>query len=270
MAPETTGFYLVYVIQFRAQSQNVVNKYRNSLDNVRVGRFYPMGPVLMIGRGVLPSSGGRANHDRVTPHCLRHHWSVLKHTDMNWFWCWKNETTTHRKIMIFHQEKKEEENELVTVVSSSWRTWSYSDMATQKMMAVTSSKQWIHFFRSERWPPTSNNLFHPEEHREKKNQRKNHAVNVTWSGETVQSIFQREPLCILNASAALQLGARFGAGNCSCRPEMALAPGRGGGGWISSLFDSSEYWYVGHSMCTYAPIKFGCKNSCIINLMKTL
>ena len=46
----------------------------------------------------------------------------------------------------------------LTVVSSSCRTWSYSDMATQKMIAVTSSKQWIHFFRSERWPPTSNNL----------------------------------------------------------------------------------------------------------------
>ena len=46
----------------------------------------------------------------------------------------------------------------ITVVSSSCSTWSYSDMATQKMMAVTSSKQWIHFLRSDRWPPTSNNL----------------------------------------------------------------------------------------------------------------
>ena len=41
-------------------------------------------------------------------------------------------------------------DQVITVVSSSWSTWSYSDMATQKMMAVTSSKQWIHFFRSER------------------------------------------------------------------------------------------------------------------------
>ncbi len=32
---------------------------------------------------------------------------------------------------------------------------SYSFMATQKMMAVTSWKQWAHFLRSERWPPTS-------------------------------------------------------------------------------------------------------------------
>lgn len=46
----------------------------------------------------------------------------------------------------------------LTVVSSSCKTWSYSDMATQKMMAVTSSKQWIHFFRSDLWPPTSNSL----------------------------------------------------------------------------------------------------------------
>ena len=46
----------------------------------------------------------------------------------------------------------------LTVVSSSCKTWSYSDMATQKMMAVTSSKQWIHFLRSDRWPPTSKSL----------------------------------------------------------------------------------------------------------------
>ena len=31
-------------------------------------------------------------------------------------------------------------------------------MATQNIMAVTSSKQWIHFFLSDLWPPTSNNL----------------------------------------------------------------------------------------------------------------
>lgn len=31
-------------------------------------------------------------------------------------------------------------------------------MATQKMIAVTPSKQWIHFFLSDRWPPTSNIL----------------------------------------------------------------------------------------------------------------
>lgn len=39
---------------------------------------------------------------------------------------------------------------------SSNSTWSYSDNAVQKMMLVTDSKQCIHFFRSERWPPTSN------------------------------------------------------------------------------------------------------------------
>ena len=38
---------------------------------------------------------------------------------------------------------------------SSSSTWSYSDSATQKMMLVTASKQWIHFLRSERCPPTS-------------------------------------------------------------------------------------------------------------------
>ena len=47
---------------------------------------------------------------------------------------------------------------ILTVVSSSCNTWSYSDIATQNMMAVTSSKQWIHFFLSDRWPATSNTL----------------------------------------------------------------------------------------------------------------
>lgn len=47
---------------------------------------------------------------------------------------------------------------VLTVVSSSCNTWSYSDIATQKMIAVTSSKQCIHFLRSLLWPPTSNNL----------------------------------------------------------------------------------------------------------------
>jgi len=53
--------------------------------------------------------------------------------------------------------KKQTQVEL-TVVSSSCKTWSYSLIATQKIIAVTSSKQCIHFFRSDRWPPTSNNL----------------------------------------------------------------------------------------------------------------
>lgn len=46
----------------------------------------------------------------------------------------------------------------LTISSSSARTRSYALSATQKMMAVTPSKQWIHFFLSERWPPTSNIL----------------------------------------------------------------------------------------------------------------
>lgn len=38
---------------------------------------------------------------------------------------------------------------------SSSSTWSYSLSATQKMIDVTASKQWIHLRRSERCPPTS-------------------------------------------------------------------------------------------------------------------
>lgn len=55
-----------------------------------------------------------------------------------------------------------------TVVSSSCNTWSYSDMATQKIIAVTSSKQWIHFLRSLLWPPTSNNLWKNQTKKKKK------------------------------------------------------------------------------------------------------
>lgn len=50
------------------------------------------------------------------------------------------------------------ESAFLTVVSSSCKTWSYSLIATQKIIAVTSSKQCIHFFLSDRCPPTSNNL----------------------------------------------------------------------------------------------------------------
>lgn len=44
------------------------------------------------------------------------------------------------------------------ISSSSANTKSYPERATQKMMAVTPSKQCIHFLRSDRWPPTSNIL----------------------------------------------------------------------------------------------------------------
>ena len=46
----------------------------------------------------------------------------------------------------------------LTISWSSASVRSYSLMATIKMMAVTPSKQWIHFFLSDRWPPTSNIL----------------------------------------------------------------------------------------------------------------
>ena len=40
---------------------------------------------------------------------------------------------------------------------------SKSEMAARKMTDLTQSKQWIHFFRSERCPPTSNNLLSSKE-----------------------------------------------------------------------------------------------------------
>lgn len=46
----------------------------------------------------------------------------------------------------------------LTTSSSSTSTMSYALRAPQKMMQVTPSKQWIHFFLSDLWPPTSNIL----------------------------------------------------------------------------------------------------------------
>ena len=43
----------------------------------------------------------------------------------------------------------------LTSLSDSTNTWSYSLKATRNMMDVTFSKQWIHFLRSDLWPPTS-------------------------------------------------------------------------------------------------------------------
>ena len=41
------------------------------------------------------------------------------------------------------------------VLPSSFNVWSYSDIATMNKTPFTLSKQCNHFFRSERWPPTS-------------------------------------------------------------------------------------------------------------------
>ena len=49
-------------------------------------------------------------------------------------------------IIIFHP---------LTSLSDSTSTWSYSLRATRNIIEVTFSKQWIHFRRSDLWPPTS-------------------------------------------------------------------------------------------------------------------
>lgn len=67
------------------------------------------------------------------------------------------------------QKKAKSIKYAITVVSSSCNTWSYSDIATQNIIAVTSSKQWIHFFLSDRWPPTSNNLLKKKRRKKMKN-----------------------------------------------------------------------------------------------------
>lgn len=62
-----------------------------------------------------------------------------------------------------HLELQIESNNFIDSIirfisSSSANTKSYPDNATQNMIAVTPSKQCIHFLRSDRWPPTSNIL----------------------------------------------------------------------------------------------------------------
>jgi hypothetical protein len=69
--------------------------------------------------------------------------------DLVGWWMWRDEGTGRGKG---------KRGERLTWLDSSSRTWSYSLSATQKMIEVTFSKQWIHFFRSLRWPPTSNML----------------------------------------------------------------------------------------------------------------
>lgn len=61
-------------------------------------------------------------------------------------------------LMLNNQEVKSR----LTTSSSSTSTMSYALRAPQKMMQVTPSKQWIHFFLSDLWPPTSNILFTTE------------------------------------------------------------------------------------------------------------
>jgi len=68
--------------------------------------------------------------------------ATAKNTDSN---------STHMHDVIKNKAK-------FTISWSSASVRSYSLMATIKMMAVTPSKQWIHFFLSDRWPPTSNIL----------------------------------------------------------------------------------------------------------------
>ena len=58
-------------------------------------------------------------------------------------------STSHEKSLSSSRMR------LRTSLSDSKRIWSYSDKATKKMIEVTFSKQWIHFRRSDLWPPTS-------------------------------------------------------------------------------------------------------------------
>lgn len=74
-------------------------------------------------------------------------------------WCYITKLSLHRnrvcEIVCSVKINTSIINELLTSLSDSTRTWSYSLRATRNMMDVTFSKQWIHFLRSDLWPPTS-------------------------------------------------------------------------------------------------------------------
>ena len=65
---------------------------------------------------------------------------------------------TRPYLLLQIESKSLSDSCILLTDSSSYRHWSYSLIFTQKMIAVTSSKQWIHFFLSDLWPPTSYSL----------------------------------------------------------------------------------------------------------------
>lgn len=93
--------------------------------------------------------------------CLKTIWLMYQWTI---YCCILNQTISSiqpydsRKKKIQNLEKWKNIFKYQTISSSSASTISYSLKATQKMIAVTPSKQWIHFFLSDRCPPTSNIL----------------------------------------------------------------------------------------------------------------
>ena len=76
-------------------------------------------------------------------------------------WTWLILTSPSREnqwwMIIILKSKQEMLYSIIflTSLSDSTSTWSYSLKATKNMMDVTFSKQWIHFRRSDRCPPTS-------------------------------------------------------------------------------------------------------------------
>lgn len=80
--------------------------------------------------------------------------------------CLKRSTLLRKRmidVLMNHRELTTESKSTRDSIMRFWllsssRTWSYSLRATQKMIEVTFSKQWIHFLRSLLCPPTSNML----------------------------------------------------------------------------------------------------------------
>ena len=70
-------------------------------------------------------------------------------------WCPSRENQWWMIIILKSKQEMLYSIIFLTSLSDSTSTWSYSLKATKNMMDVTFSKQWIHFRRSDRCPPTS-------------------------------------------------------------------------------------------------------------------
>lgn len=81
---------------------------------------------------------------------------------------------------------------LVTVPSIMQSMWNLPDNATQNMMAVTPSKQWIHFFLSDLWPPTSNILL-------QKNLQTAFSLNAAITLDTICHLRVSQTHCFINS-----------------------------------------------------------------------
>lgn len=114
---------------------------------------------------------------------IKQDWCLVYHVFQHLFWFLKINSTKERD----GTKGADTCASVLTVVSSSCSTWSYPLSATQKIMAVTSSKQWIHFFLSDLWPPTSKSLMDKERCETTDMKIHSHSCTFEWGGLVLMS-----------------------------------------------------------------------------------